>query len=135
MSNDYFRYIYRWNLRNPYLPGMILDPEFVRASKLLGEEIMTPWYTLNAKHKIVRLERPTPVENYADAIEGLKKLIGDIQGTIYTPVFDKMINEYGTVKTCRSFGYMIAAGDVLYHESETYQDGNWSVYKEPIQEI
>lgn len=135
LSNDYFRYLYRWNLRNPYLPGMILNPEFVRASKLLGEEIMTPWYTLNAKRKIVRLEGPAPVEDYADAIEGLKKLIGDIQGTIYTPVFDKMINEYGHVKTCRAFGYMIAAGNVLYHESEKYQDGNWSVHKEPIQGI
>lgn len=136
LSNDYFRYLYRWNLRNPYLPGMILDPEFVRASKLLGEEIMSsPWYTLNSKRKIVRLEEPVPVVDYTDAIEGLKKLIGDTQGRIYTPVFDKMIDEYGPVKTCRALGYMIAAGNVLYHENEKYQDGNWSVYKEPIQGI
>lgn len=136
LSNDYFRYLYRWNLRNPYLPGMILDPEFVRASKLMGEEIMSsPWYTLNSKRKIVRLEEPVPVVDYTDAIEGLKKLIGDTQGRIYTPVFDKMIDEYGPVKSCRALGYMIAAGNVLYHENEKYQDGNWSVYKEPIQGI
>lgn len=133
LSNDYYRYIYKWNLRIPNIRYQKPDPEFVSACKLLGKEIMTPWYTLNDKHKIIRLEEPVPAVDFTDALEELKTLVGDTQGMI-TPVFDTMINKYGPVKTCRALGYMMTTGCIIYHEHETYQVGMWSVYNESKQE-
>lgn len=128
LSNNYYRYIYRWNLRIPNTRYEKPDREFVRACKLLGEEIMTPWYTLNEKRVITRLDEPLQVDDIMDAVDRLKQLIGDKVGMIYTPVFDKMFNEFGPIKTCRALGYLLTTGHVIYHENETYQDASWHYF-------
>lgn len=67
--------------------------------------------------KIVRLEEPTEIVDISDAIDAFMKLIGNEQGYIGT-IVDKMINEFGLVKTCRLLGHLIAAGNVFYDEWE-----------------
>ena len=129
LTNNYTRFIYKWQCKAPDL-RYDKNPQYLQDCRLLGEEIMTPYYTLDMNAKIVRLEEPAEIVDISDAIDAFMKLIGDEQGYIGA-IVDKMINEFGPVKTCRLLGHLITAGNVFYDEweygGETH--GGWRYVK------
>ena len=116
LTNNYTRFIYKWQCKAPDL-RYDKNPQYLQDCRLLGEDIMTPYSTLDMNAKIVRLEEPTEIVDISDAIDAFMKLIGNEQGYIGT-IVDKMINEFGLVKTCRLLGHLIAAGNVFNDEWE-----------------
>lgn len=131
LTNDYTRFIYKWQRKAPDLRYGQPDPKYLQDCRLLGEEIMTPYYSLDKYNKIVRLEEPTEIVDISDALEGFRKLAGTDFGHI-GDVVRKMIGEFGPVKTCRALGHLIAEGIVFYNEWEMGGEnhGTW-VYKSP----
>lgn len=127
LKNAYTRYIYKWNNKRPNSRYQKAAFEsFLGESKLLGEELMTPYYTLDENRKIVRLEEPTETVDTSDAFEGFMRLIGNEQGMIGS-IVESMIQEFGTIKTCRVLGQLITTGNIIYHEFEINQQthGGW----------
>ncbi|MBR6415865.1 MAG: leucine-rich repeat domain-containing protein [Bacteroidales bacterium] len=116
LTNNYTRFMYRWHQKAPDL-RYDKNPQYLQDCRLLGEEILTPYYSLDKNAKIVRLEEPTEIVDISDAVDAFMKLIGNEQGYIGT-IVDKMINEFGPVKTCRLLGHLITAGNVFYDEWE-----------------
>lgn len=121
LTNNYTRFIYKWQRKAPDL-RYDKDPKCLQDCKLLGEEIMTPFYSLDKSHKIIRLEAPTEIVDISDAIEGFKRLAGTDYGYIGN-IVGKMIAEFGPVKTCRALGHLITEGIVFYDE--------WDIGGEP----
>lgn len=126
LTNNYTRFIYKWQRKAPDLRYEKPDPEYTRACQLLGEEIMTPYYSLDKNSKIIRLEEPTEIVDFSDALDGFKKLVGNNHGMI-GGIVEEMINEFGPVKTCRMLGQLITAGEVFYDEWEIGEEthGVW----------
>jgi|GEM_PF-3789933 len=127
LTNNYTRFIYKWQRKAPDLRYEKPNPEYTQACQLLGEEIMTPYYSLDKNSKIIRLEEPTEIVDTSDAFEGFIKLVGNERGMI-GGVVEEMIKKYGPVKTCRVLGHLITTGDIQYDEweigEETY--GVWN---------
>ena len=131
LTNNYTRFIYKWQGKAPDRRYGRPDPEYIRACKLLGEEIMTPYYSLDKNKKIIRLEEPSEIVDISDAIESFMKLVGNVHGPI-GGIVDKIINEYGPIKTCRVLGHLITIGTVFYDEWESFGEtrGGWEY--EPV---
>ena len=129
LKNNYTRYLYKWNERIPDLRYGKPIPVFVRACQLLGKDLMTPYYSLDENHKIVRLEEPTEIVDASDAFEGFSRLVDKEEGMIGA-VVGKMMDEFGAIKTCRALGQLIATGNITYHEftisGETH--GTWTYH-------
>ena len=125
LTNNYTRFVYKWLRNVPHLPND--KNPYLQDCKLLGEEIMTPYYSLDKNHKIIRLEEPTETVDISDALEGFKELAGTDYGYIGN-VVGKMIAEFGPVKTCRALGHLITEGIVFYSEWEIGEETNgvWS---------
>lgn len=129
LKNNYTRYIYKWNEKIPDVRHGKPSQEFVRACQLLGEDLMTPYYTLDENHKIVRLEEPTEIVDASDAFEGFSRLVDKEEGMIGA-VVRKMMAEFGAIKTCRALGQLIATGNITYHEFTSYgkTHGTWTYH-------
>ena len=129
LTNNYSRFIYKWQCKAPDR-RYDKDPKYLQDCRLLGEEIMTPYYSLDKNAKIIRLEEPTETVDITDAIEGFTKQVGNDSGYIGS-IVDKMIDEFGPVKTCRVLGHMITKGIVFYDEWEINGEphGVWKVVK------
>lgn len=130
LTNNYSRYIYKWQRKAPDLRYEKPDPEYIRACQLLGEEMMTPYYSLDKNSKIIHLEEPTEVVDISDAIDGFMRLVGNERGYIGS-IVDEMIHVFGPVKTCRVLGHLITIGDVFYDEWEIGEEthGVWKYEK------
>ena len=122
--------MYKFGDRIQYPEYQKPSPEFISACRLLGEDLMTPYYTLDENKKIVRLEKPTEVVDTSDAFEKFSRLVGKDERWI-DGVVEKMINEFGAIKTCRVLGQLIAAGNLLYQEytNNGATNGNWKYYR------
>lgn len=126
LTNNYTRFIYKWQRKAPDLRYEKPNPEYTRACQLLGEEIMTPYYSLDDNNKIIRLEETTEIVDISDALEGFMKMVGNNHGMI-GGVVKEMIKGFGPVKTCRVLGHLITTGDVFYDEWEIGEEthGVW----------
>ena len=132
LTNNYTRFIYKWNGKDLGLGYQASDSEYISDSKLLGEEIMTPYYSLDKNRKIVRLEDPMEIVDVSDALEDFTKRIGNESGMI-GGIVEEMINEFGPVKTCRVLGHLVSIGKVVYYEYESEYSkvirGVWKIVK------
>ena len=132
LTNNYTRFIYKWNGKDLGLGYQASDSEYVSDSKLLGEEIMTPYYSLDKNRKIIRLEAPMEIVDVSDALEDFTKRIGNESGMI-GGIVEEMINEFGPVKTCRVLGHLVSIGKVVYYEYESEYSkvirGVWKIVK------
>lgn len=126
LTNNYARFIYKWQRKAPDLLYEKPNPEYIQACRLLGEEIMTPYYSLDKNKKIIRLEEPTEIVDISDALESFMKRVGNNHGRI-GGIVSEMVDEFGPVKTCRMLGHLITAGDVFYDEWEIGEEihGSW----------